>query len=94
MTVRPVLIFSLGAALLPVAAAQAEPQLGGFEIRRLLMRQVTQQLQARLEQRLRCINQAKTLSDLEACQRSVSTAGHHGSGMGTTGMGGWSCPIW
>jgi hypothetical protein len=53
------------------------------------MRQVPQQLQARLEQRLRCINQAKTITELEACQRTNSTGWHHGPG-----MGGWGCPMW
>ena len=72
----------------------AEAQLANFEERRQLMRQVTQQLQARLEQRLRCVNQAKTWSDLDQCQRTTSTGWHHGPGMGGPGMGGWGCPIW
>jgi hypothetical protein len=58
------------------------------------MRQITQQLQARLEQRLRCINQAKTIGDLDTCQRTNSTGWHHGPGMGGPGMGGGGCPIW
>ncbi|NDD69247.1 MAG: hypothetical protein EBZ29_07565 [Synechococcaceae bacterium WB9_4xC_028] len=74
--------------------AQAQAQPNSFEERRQLMRQVTQQLQARLEQRLRCVNQAKTWSDLDQCQRTTSTGWHHGPGMGGPGMGGWGCPIW
>jgi hypothetical protein len=80
----------LGAALgLTLMAGSAQAQPTSFEERRQLMRQVTQQLQARLEQRLRCINQAKTITELEACQRTNSTGGHHGPG-----MGGWGCPMW
>ena len=51
----------------------AEAQNVSVEERKLVMRQITQQLQARLEQRLRCINQAKTIADLETCQRTIST---------------------
>jgi hypothetical protein len=79
---------------LPLLAGPAQAQPNGFEERRQLMRQMSQQLQARLEQRLRCINQAKTFSDLEQCQRTTSTGWHHGPGMGGVGMGGWGCPIW
>ena len=85
----------LGAALgLTLMAGSAQAQPTSFEVRRLLMRQVPQQLQARLEQRLRCINQAKTITELEACQRTNSTGWHHGPGMGGPGMGGWNCPMW
>jgi hypothetical protein len=69
------------------APAQAQPS--SFEERRQLMRQMSQQLQARLEQRLRCINQAKNWGDLDNCQRTTSTGWHHGPG-----MGGWGCPMW
>mgnify|MGYP006287029365 CR=1 FL=1 len=92
MTSRPVLLFSLGAVtlpFLPVAPMQAQTQPSDFENKRLLMRQLTQQLQGRLEQRLRCVNQAKTLKDLETCQRTTSLGWHHGAGMGS-----WTCPIW
>ncbi|MBW0174351.1 MAG: hypothetical protein KXJ50_06275 [Vulcanococcus sp.] len=80
-------------------AAQAQPS--SFEERRQLMRQMSQQLQARLtqqmshqlqarlEQRLRCINQAKTFADLDQCQRANGIGWHHGAG-----MGGWGCPMW
>jgi hypothetical protein len=79
---------------LPLLAWPAQAQPNSFEERRQLMRQMSQQLQARLEQRLRCINQAKTFGDLEQCQRTTSTGWHHGPGMGGPGMGGWGCPIW
>ncbi len=85
----------LGAALvltLTAGAAQAQPS--SFEERRQLMRQMSQQLQVRLEQRLRCINQAKTFADLDQCQRANSTGWHHGPGMGGAGWGGWGCPMW
>jgi hypothetical protein len=78
--------------LLLIGAAEAQPV--SVEERKLVMRQITQQLQARLEQRLRCINQAKTISDLDTCQRTNSTGWHHGPGMGGPGMGGGGCPIW
>ena len=45
---------------IPAAADTAE-----LQERRLLMRQVTQQMQARLQQRLRCINAATNLSELD-----------------------------
>ena len=92
----------LGAALvltLTAGAAQAQPS--SFEERRQLMRQMSQQLQARLtqqmsqqlqarlEQRLRCINQAKTFTDLDQCQRANGIGWHHGAG-----MGGWGSPMW
>lgn len=79
---------------LPLLAWPAQAQPSSFEERRQLMRQMSQQLQARLEQRLRCINQAKTFADLDQCQRTNSTGWHHGPGMGGPGMGGWGCPIW
>ncbi len=84
-----------GAALaITLAAGPAQAQPGSFEERRQLMRQMTQQLQARLEQRLRCINQARSSGNLDNCQRTGSNGWHHGPGMGGPGMGGWGCPIW
>jgi heme exporter protein D len=84
----------LWAALaITLMAGPAQAQSGSFEERRQLMRQMTQQLQARLEQRLRCINQAKSSGDLDSCQRTNSTGWHHGPGMGGPGMGGWNCPM-
>jgi hypothetical protein len=84
-----------GAALaITLAAGPAQAQPGSFEERRQLMRQMTQQLQARLEQRLRCVNQARSSDDLDNCQRTISTGWHHGPGMGGPGMGGWGCPMW
>ena len=91
-----------GAALaITLAAGPAQAQPGSFEERRQLMRQMRQQLQARLtqqmshqlqarlEQRLRCINQAKTFADLDQCQRANGIGWHH-----RPGMGGWGCPMW
>jgi hypothetical protein len=46
------------------------------------MRQMTQRLQERLEQRLRCIDKATKLSELQACQRSTGMVDH-----------GWGCPM-
>ena len=94
MNHRHALAIGLAALGLPWLAAPAIAAPANVDEQRQLMRQVTLQLQARLEQRLRCLNQAKTLSDLEACQRSTSTGWHHGPGMGGAGMGGWGCPIW
>ena len=95
MVRRSISVAAATAALLLIAgprAAQAQPS--SFEERRQLMRQMSQQLQARLEQRLRCINQAKTFADLDQCQRANSTGWHHGPGMGGAGWGGWGCPMW
>ena len=92
---HPTAIALIGAALtLPLLARPVQADTSTFQEQRQLMRQVTQQLQARLEQRLRCLNQAKTLTDLETCQRVNSTGWHHGPGMGGPGMGGWGCPMW
>lgn len=85
----------VGAVLaITLAAVPAQAQPGSFEVRRMLMRQMNQQLQARLEQRLRCVNQARSSDDLDNCQRTNSTGWHHGPGMGGPGMGGWGCPMW
>jgi hypothetical protein len=83
---QPAVVICL-AGFLAAPAAVAAPI--SFEEQRLLMRQVTQQLQARLEKRLRCFNQAKNLNDLDGCQRTTSTGWHHGPGMGV-----WGCPMW
>ena len=50
------------------------------------MRQMTQRLQDRLDQRLRCIDKATKLTELQACQRST--------GMGDHGWGCPMCPMW
>lgn len=84
----------LASLALPLLAGPVHADTSSFQEQRQLMRQVTQQLQARLEQRLRCINQAKSFTELEACQRANSTGWHHGPGMGGPGMGGWGCPMW
>ena len=88
----------LGAALvltLMAGAAQAQPS--SFEERRQLMRQMSQQLQARLEQRLRCINQAKTFADLDQCQRANSTGSEQPSSKAARAAGagcqGWGLAI-
>jgi hypothetical protein len=93
---RHPLVIPLGLAslALPLLGWPVQADTNSFQEQRQLMRQVTQQLQARLEQRLRCINQAKSINDLEGCQRANSTGWHHGPGMGGPGMGGWRCPMW
>ena len=91
---RPAVVICLAALTVPWLAAPAAAAPSSFEEQRLLMRQVTQQLQARLEQRLRCLNQAKNLNDLDGCQRTTSTGWHHGPGMSGPGIGGWGCPMW
>lgn len=88
------IVFAWASLALALQGTAVQADTGGFQEQRQLMRQITQQLQARLEQRLRCINQAKTISDLDTCQRTNSTGWHHGPGMGGPGMGGWGCPIW
>ena len=74
----------LAATTAVAAPAQAEPLT--FQEQRALMRQMTQRLQARLEQRLRCIDKATKLTELQGCQRS--------SGMGDHGWGCPMCPMW
>lgn len=69
--------------------AQAEPL--SFQEQRTLMRQMTQRLQARLEQRLRCIDKATKLADLQACQRSTGGAWRDDTEMGKPH---WCCPMW
>jgi hypothetical protein len=66
----------LAATTAAAAPAQAEPLT--FQEQRALMRQMTQRLQARLEQRLRCIDNATKLADLQDCQRKAQ----------------WCCPMW
>jgi N-glycosylase/DNA lyase len=53
------------------------------------MLQISQQQRALIEQRLRCINRAKSFTELEECQRANSAGWNHGPG-----MGGWGCPMW
>jgi hypothetical protein len=91
---RHAIALCLASLALPLLTCPVHADTSGFQEQRQLMRQITQQLQARLELRLRCINQAKTISDLDTCQRTNSTGWHHGPGMGGPGMGGWGCPIW
>ena len=85
-------LFAMALAVQPLPSG-AEPL--SFQEQRLLMRQMTQRLQTRLEQRLRCIDRATTNADLRSCQ--TSTDGMHGMGAGIGGgMGaqGWGCPMW
>ncbi|MEY4360008.1 MAG: hypothetical protein RLZZ631_1494 [Cyanobacteriota bacterium] len=74
----------LAATTAAAAPAQAEPL--SFQEQRALMRQMTQRLQDRLDQRLRCIDKATKLTELQACQRST--------GMGDHGWGCPMCPMW
>ena len=74
----------LAATTAATAPAQAEPLT--FQEQRALMRQMTQRLQDRLDQRLRCIDKATKLTELQGCQRS--------SGMGDHGWGCPMCPMW
>jgi hypothetical protein len=60
--------------------------------RQALLRQLTQQQQSVLQQRMNCINRVRNLEELERCQRGdplLGPSGHHGRG-----MGGWTCPMW
>jgi hypothetical protein len=92
---------ALSAALLTVLATPlslAQPRGGSIPTtlaeRQALMRQINVQQQSVLETRSRCINQAKTLQELERCERGypIGMPGWHRYGGG--GMGGWSCPMW
>ncbi len=75
-------------ALAPLTAAdpsQAQPS--DLQQRRQQMLQISQQQRALIEQRLRCINQAGTMTDLERCGRGTPESGHMHSGS-------WTCPMW
>ena len=69
--------------LLPAMAAPPPPG-GDLELRRVQLRNLSQSLQSRLEQRLQCINKAGSLGELESCERRYAHPG----------MGGWGCPMW
>lgn len=62
--------------------------------RQALMRQITQQQQSVLQQRLTCINRAANPAELERCERGYPVGmplwRHYGGG----GLGGWTCPMW
>ena len=65
---------------------------GTMKERQELLRRITQQQQAVLQQRTNCINRASNLAELEACERgypTLSPGWRHGPG-----MGGWTCPMW
>jgi len=82
-------------ALAPFAAtAPSKAQPSELQQRRQQMLQISQQQRALIEQRLRCINRAKSFTELEECQRANSAGWNHGPGMGGPGMGGWGCPMW
>lgn len=78
-----------GTAALLLNGLPGHAQVNSLQERRLLMRQVTQQWQSRLDQRLRCVNSATSLAELERCERTSGGGWHHGSGMGV-----WGCPMW
>ena len=95
---RLIALSAAGLAALATPAAQAQPRGGSLPStlaeRQALMRQITLQQQSVLETRSRCINQAKTLQELERCEKGYPTGmpGWHRSGGGA--MGGWTCPMW
>ena len=73
------------ATLLALPAVAAPPPPGSdLELRRTQLRNLSQQMQLRLEQRLQCINNAGSFSQLEGCQRRY----------GHPAMGSWGCPMW
>lgn len=65
--------------------SQAQP--ADLQQRRQELTQISQHQRALIDQRLRCINQASKISDLERCNShyQVSEPMHSGS---------WSCPMW
>jgi len=93
MAHRPLVQAGLLALALHGLALPAGAEPLSFQEQRQLMRQMTQLLQGRLEQRLRCIDKASTPTQLQDCQRAGSTGWPHGAGMGMGGMG-WGCPMW
>jgi hypothetical protein len=54
---------------------------------RLSQLQLSQQQRLLIEQRLRCINQANDVNNLEHCERSYPGSEHMHSGT-------WNCPMW
>jgi hypothetical protein len=75
-------------ALAPLtAAAPSQAQPSDLQQRRQQMLQISQQQRALIEQRLRCINQASTMTDLERCGRGAP-------GSGPMHSGSWTCPMW
>jgi hypothetical protein len=73
------------ATLLSLPALAAPPPPGSdLELRRAQLRNLSEQLQTRLEQRLQCVNKASSLTELESCERRSMHPG----------MGGWGCPMW
>ena len=89
MAHRPLAHAGLLALALTALARPVGAEPLSFREQRQLMRQMTQLLQGRLEQRLRCIDQASTPAQLQDCQRAGAAGWPHGAGMG--GMG---CPMW
>ena len=79
------LMAAAGLTLLALPAVAAPPPPGSdLELRRTQLRNLSQQQQLRLEQRLQCITNAGSFSQLESCERRY----------GRAGMGGSGCPMW
>jgi len=76
-------IANWSAAALTLVVGVSPSRANTLEERQALLRQLTQQQQSVLEQRTRCINQARSLIELERCQRG-EPVGHRG----------WHCPLW
>lgn len=80
---RKLLAIGLGLATL-AAAAPSQAQPSALQQRRQQMLEIGQRQQALIEQRLRCINQASKITDLERCNSNSSGS----SPMHST------CPMW
>ena len=91
MAHRPLAQAGLLALALTALARPVSAQLLSFQEQRQLMRQMTQLMQGRMEQRLRCIDQASNPAQLQDCQRAGGAGWQRGVGMGNMG---WGCPMW
>lgn len=80
---RKLLAIGLGLATL-AAAAPSQAQPSALQQRRQQMLEIGQRQRALIEQRLRCINQASKITDLERCNSSSPGS----STMHST------CPMW
>ena len=83
---RKLLAIGLGLATL-AAAAPSQAQPSALQQRRQQMLEIGQRQRALIEQRLRCINQASKITDLERCNSSSQ-------GSSPMHSGGWTCPMW
>ena len=93
---RAAVAVTLALVLLETAAQAVpakDPDAVWLQERRLQLRQLNQQQQARLKEALRCLDRATSQAELERCERGYGPGWHMGPGM-YHGMGGWSCPIW